>query len=87
MKSLIIFLFLFSCSAFADLPSILSSKNIIVTNHGFLIHYEGVVYTVESLTYVGEGLYKVSQPFYGQCMQCGWPRNSSGQCINKNCDR
>ena len=88
MKKYLLFIFLTLSSlitfrGFAD--EYFTKGNVILTDNGMFVNLDGNLVSTDFIIYMGNGLYKSSQPYYGSCAKCGWPRDEKGKCTNKNC--
>ena len=66
--------------------SYFNKNDIMLTDSGIFLQVNGELFNVDAITYVGNGMYQVSQQYYGSCGRCGWPRDQNGRCSNGNCN-
>jgi hypothetical protein len=62
---------------------VLPKNHVLVTEQGIFVEINNNLMQAESVSYVGNGMYEVTN--YGYCGRCGWPIGERG-CTNQNCD-
>lgn len=77
------FLALFLSQVMAN-EIVMEQNKILMTNEGLFLNIDGNLTQAESVTYLGNGLYKAN---YGHCGRCGWPVDQNGKCTNQNCNQ